>query len=255
MDFSDLRDGGAPSSWQDRPDGVILEGVVGSRAYGLEKEGSDTDRKGVFLAPSDEFFGLDPVAETVKNPWSDEELHELGKFCRLALKVNPTITEILWLGEYEVQTVLGQELVELRSAFLSAAYCRNAYFGYARSQFDKLDDRGDGTFSADLRPRTAKHARHLARLLVSGFGLWATGELQVRVDAPQWFHDFGDKVADGDLQVAEDLLAKYEQMFADTPTVLPAEPDRDRVDAWLRSARARALQARPATLGDLVKSR
>jgi hypothetical protein len=253
MDFSDLRDDAGPQPWPDRPEGVILEGVVGSRAYGLAWEGSDEDRLGVFLAPSDEFFGLDDVAETVKNPWSDEVLHELGKFCRLALKVNPTVTELLWLEEYPVLTMLGQELIELRSAFLSASYCRNAYLGYATSQFAKLKDRGDGSFSSDLRSRTAKHARHLARLLTCGFGLWSTGRLQVRLDAPQWYHDFGDKVADGDLQAAEDLLAKYEQMFDETSTILPAEPERERVDAWLRSARIRALRSRPATLQDAVK--
>lgn len=250
MDFSDLRDDARPQPWPERPERVILEGVVGSRAYGLAHEGSDTDRLGVFLAPSDEFFGLDDVAETVKNPWSDEVLHELGKFCRLALKLNPTVTEVLWLSEYATLTACGQELIELREAFLSAPYCRNAYLGYATSQFVKLKDRGDGSFSSDLRTRTAKHARHLSRLLISGYGLWSTGRLQVRLDAPQWCHDFGERVADGDLQVAEELLAQYEQMFNDTASVLPDSPDRDRVDAWLRSVRVRAL-----TLPDFVNAR
>lgn len=253
MDFSDLRAEDASQAWTERPEGVVLEGVVGSRAYGLAWEGSDEDRLGVFLAPSDEFFGLDDVAETVKNPWSDEVLHEAGKFCRLALKVNPTVTELLWLDEYLAHTRLGAELVELREAFLSAAYCRNAYLGSASSQFAKLRDRGDGSFSSDLRGRTAKHARHLARLLVSGYGLWSTGALQVRLDAPQWYHDFGERVADGELEAAEELLARYGQMFDDTPTVLPDYPDRDKIDAWLRDARRRTL--RPASLGDLVKLR
>lgn len=253
MDFSDLRADGASQPWTDRPADVELEGVVGSRAYGLAGEDSDEDRLGVFLAPSDEFFGLDDVAQTVKNPWSDEVLHELGKFCRLALKVNPTVTELLWLDEYVVQTPVGAELIGLRRAFLSWSYCRNAYLGYAASQFAKLKDRGDGSFSADLRNRTAKHARHLARLLVSGYGLWSTGRLQVRLDTPQWFHEFGDRVAGGDLQAAEDLLGNYETMFNETRPALPAEPDRDRVDSWLRDVRVRALRQRPATLGDFVK--
>lgn len=239
LSFADLRE--MPQVWSDRPDGVVLEGVVGSQAYGLAREDSDEDRIGIFLAPSEEFLGLDAVGETVKNPWSDEVLHEAGKFCRLALKVNPTVTELLWLDEHLVRTDVGYQLITLRSAFLSAAYCRNAYLGYATSQFGKLKDRGDGSFSSDLRTRTAKHARHLARLLVSGYGLWSTGYLQVRLENPQWFHEFGDRVADGDLDVAQELLTRYETMFAETPTVLPAEPDRRMIDAWLKSTRRGTL--------------
>lgn len=244
MDFSDLRDDAEPQPWPDRPEGVILEGVVGSRAYGLDHEGSDEDRLGVFLAPSVDLFGLDDITETMKNPWADEVLHELGKFCRLALKVNPTVTEVLWLEPhgYLTRSRLGDELVWMREAFLSAPYCRNAYLGYAASQFAKLKDRGDGSFSCELRSRTAKHARHLARLLTSGYGLWSTGRLRVRLDSPQWYQEFGEQVAGGDLAAAEELLTTYERMFDDTATVLPAEPARDRVDAWLRDSRARSMR-------------
>lgn len=250
MDFSDLHPGiDTPNAWVERPANVVLEGVVGSRAYGLAWEGSDTDTLGVFLAPSDDFFGLDDVGETVKNPWADEVLHELGKMCKLLLKVNPTVTEVLWLDDYLVLEPIGRELVELRRAFLSAPYCRSAYLGYATSQFSRLKDRGGQSFSSDLRGRTAKHARHLARLLVSGFGLWSTGRLQVRLDAPDWFHDFGERVADGDLQAAEDLLANYEAIFDETPTVLPEQPDRDRVDTWLREVRTRQLCAPSRAMG------
>ncbi len=255
MDFSDLRPGADHSVWLERPEGVILEGVVGSRAYGLAGEDSDEDRLGVFLAPSTDFFGLDDVAETAKNPGPDEVLHEVGKFCRLALKVNPTVTELLWLDRsgYLTCTGFGAELIEMREAFLSAPYCRNAYLGYATSQFAKLKGREDGSFSADLRHRTAKHARHLARLLVSGYGLWATGLLRVRLDAPQWCTDFGEQVAAGDLRAAEELLATYERMFDDTTTMLPAQPDRDLVDDWLRSTRIRALQSPPSLVREYVK--
>lgn len=242
MDFSDLKDP-IPAVWGERPHDIVLEGVVGSRAYGLATELSDEDRLGVFVAPSAEFFGLDDVEQTAKNPWTDEVLHELGKMCRLLLKVNPTVTEVLWLDRdsYVELTEIGAELIGMRRAFLSAPYCRNAYLGYAASQFAKLKDRGDGSFSADLRNRTAKHARHLARLLVSGYGLWSTGRLQVRLDDPQWFVHFGERVAAGDLQAAEDLLGNYETMFNETPTVLPEQPDRELIDAWLKDVRQRSL--------------
>ncbi|MEU4556525.1 DNA polymerase beta superfamily protein [Micromonospora violae] len=93
-------------------------------------------------------------------------MHEARKFTVLCIGGNPTAFELLWLPDdlYEVRTELGQELVDLRSAILSAPRVRDAYLGYACQQFHRLKERGDGSFSADLRKRTAKHARHLARL-------------------------------------------------------------------------------------------
>jgi len=240
MDFADLKERQS-KPWTERPEGVVLEAVLGSRAYGLDHEESDEDRLGVFLAPSDAFFALDDVRETAKNPWADEVLHELGKMCRLLLKVNPSVTEMLWVTDHEICTPVGQELIELRSAFLSAPYCRSAFLGYATSQLGKLKARLGDPLPADLHQSTAKNARHLARLLVSGFGLWSTGHLRVRLDDPQWFLDFGEQVAGGDLLAAEDLIGNYEQLFTDTPTVLPPQPDRERIDAWLRATRQRAL--------------
>ena len=38
---------------------VILECISGSRAYGLETPTSDTDIKGVFLLPKEDYYGLD----------------------------------------------------------------------------------------------------------------------------------------------------------------------------------------------------
>lgn len=243
MDFSDLRGDADTLPWTDRPGHVILEGIVGSRAYGLQHEQSDTDKLGIYLAPSGDFFGLEPVIETARNPWTDEVLHEAGKFCRLALKVNPAVIELLWLDEHIICTAAGAELLALRSSFLSAGRCRDAYLGYARSQFGKLRDRGDGTFSSDLRGRTAKHARHLARLLHAGFDLWSTGDLQVAVSNPQWFIDFGERVAAGDQVAAERLIDEYEQLFAKHPSVLADAPDQPLIEDWLRTVRTRTLAA------------
>lgn len=49
-----------------RPDRVVLEGILGSRAYGLGTERSDTDRLGVFVAPTREILGLRWGAPSLK---------------------------------------------------------------------------------------------------------------------------------------------------------------------------------------------
>lgn len=40
---------------------VLLKGVVGSTAYGLNHENSDVDYMGVFAAPTSEVLGLGKV--------------------------------------------------------------------------------------------------------------------------------------------------------------------------------------------------
>lgn len=235
-DFSDLT-APQPAAWGDRPRHVLLQGVVGSHAYGLDTPTSDTDRRGVFLAPSMEFFGLDEPALTADNPYADEVLYELGRFAQLALRGNPVILELLYLPEYEIRTPLGDELIEMRWAFLGADRIRAAWLGAARGMLGDVR-KGGG--------RTAKSARHLCRLLQTGIRFWQTGLLQPQLEQPDQVRAFGDRVAGGDIVAAAALLEDYERRFAQTPTVLPPAADRARVDAWLKRVRRRALDVQAA---------
>jgi hypothetical protein len=150
--------------------------------------------------------------------------------------------ELVWLPDdlYEARTPLGDELIGIRTAFLSAKRVRDAYLGYATQQFRRLETRGDGSFSADTRGRTAKHARHLKRLCGQGLELYTTGRLTIRVEDPDAYHAFGERVA-ADPSEALPLLRHYEEAFGAGPTVLPDEPDEAPVEAWLRRVRAHFL--------------
>jgi predicted nucleotidyltransferase len=218
---------------------VLLSGIVGSTAYGLAHAGSDVDRLGLFAVPTVELHGLHRPKESHVTTAPDRTLHEAAKWCRLALSCNPTAMELVWLPDelYEVRTPLGDELIAVREAFLSAGRVRDAYLGYAVQQFRRLERRGDGSFSADLRKRTAKHARHLKRLCAQGLELYTTGSLTLRVEDPQAFHDFGAQVA-ADPTTAAPLLHHYETAFAEARTVLPEAPDEAPVEAWLHRVRA-----------------
>jgi predicted nucleotidyltransferase len=215
---------------------VLLAGIVGSTAYGLSGPGSDVDRLGLFAAPTVAFHGLRGPKESIVTTEPDLTLHEAGKWCRLALNGNPTVMELVWLpGElYETRSDLGSALIGIRDAFLSGPGVRNSYLGYASQQFRKI---ANGTFDR----RTAKHARHLARLISQGTGLYAKGELVLRLDDPQWFLDFGDEVASGKLDRARELLARAEEDFARISSPLPDQPDEAVVDDWLRTVRAAHL--------------
>ena len=180
---------------------VLLKGIVGSTAYGLAHSGSDVDYLGVFAASTEEIIGLHPPKESRVTHDPDMTLHEVKKFVSLVLRGNPSVSELLWLDRYEHMDSLGEELVSLRRSFLSAPRVRDAYLGYAASQFSRLTGRGDGSFSADTRKRTEKHARHLVRLVEQGFHLYVTGELVVDLRSgtsemsPELIYERGREIA------------------------------------------------------------
>ncbi|MEU8590842.1 nucleotidyltransferase domain-containing protein [Streptomyces sp. NPDC048664] len=218
---------------------LLLSGIVGSTAYGLAHEGSDVDRLGVFAAPTEALHGLHRPRESHVGTAPDRTLHEAAKWCRLALSGNPTAMELVWLPDelYEVRTPLGDELIGIRASFLGARRVRDAYLGYATQQFRRLVGRSEGPVAPGTRERTAKHARHLKRLCHQGLELYGTGRLTVRVEDPQEYRDFGERVAE-DASAAQPLLRYYETAFDQTRSALPDRADEAPAEAWLLRVRA-----------------
>lgn len=211
---------------------LLLKGKVGSTAFGLATPESDEDYLGVFAVPTVDLHGLGQIQESYvyKNP--DSQYHEVGKYCRLALKCNPTILDLLWLEHYNCRTVLGNELIALRSNFLSSKYVKDAYFGYATQQLVKLKNR-----NSELA-RPAKHARHMLRLLHQGFELYSTGTYSVRLEDPAYFRAFGELVGkEKDYNLADAELRHYENLFKKTKSPLPQEPNFRAIEDWLVKVR------------------
>src|SRR5215469_8590051 len=65
---------------------VIYRCVIGSQAYGLAGEGSDIDRRGIYLPPADLHWSLFSVPEQLENEPTQEAYWELQKFLVMALK-------------------------------------------------------------------------------------------------------------------------------------------------------------------------
>lgn len=220
-------------------DHTIYSCVMGSRAFGLATEGSDTDRRGVFLAPTPLFWRFDKPPTHVDGPGEERFSWELERFCELALRANPNVLECLHSPLVEHVDATGRELLSLRRAFLSRRV-HASFTRYALGQRKKLE--------ADVRTHGAprwKHAMHLLRLLTSALDLLRTGELTI---------DVGDRRAEllavkrGEVPWPE-IEARMARLAAQTDawthrTPLPAEPDRRRVEDFLvRARRASAVQA------------
>lgn len=219
-----------------KPDNIILEGVTGSVAYGLNNENSDIDIKGVYLLPTSEVLaiGFNPEKTTKDHVDPDWVYHEVGKFMKLVLAGNPTVTELLYLNEYTQMTPIGQMLIDNRDAFLSHKAVANAYRGYAFSQAKKLNNRTDqglDGYDSSLKNRFAKHTRHCFRLLLQARQLMETGTLQVKVspEEREYLFAMGEKTAD---EVVDEFMRQDAELDK-VKSVLPEKPDLDRLNQIL----------------------
>jgi len=211
---------------------VIYSVVVGSRAYGLDGPDSDTDRRGVFLAPADAFWRLDPPPTHRDGPRPEEFHWELARCLSLGLSANPTVLEVLWSPLVETLTPVGRRLLDVRGALLSTRVA-DTYGRYADAQLAKL-----ASARARGEPVRWKQAMHMLRLLRAGASVLRTGE--VLVDVSPWRDDLlavrsGAVPWDDVVARAAALRDDLGRALAETP--LPAEPDRATVEEFLLDVR------------------
>ncbi len=213
-------------------DHVIYRCIIGSRAYGLDDEHSDTDRRGIYLPPANLHWAMYGVPEQIENKANEECYWELQKFLVLALKANPNVLECLYSPLVETCSPIAAELLELRSIFLSQLIYQT-YNSYVLSQFKKMEQdlRNHGV----VRP---KHAMHLIRLLLSGITILREGFVPVQVEqyrasllAIKYEQTPWDEVNAWRLRLHEE----FDQAFSQTQ--LPERPDYEQANDFLVRAR------------------
>jgi predicted nucleotidyltransferase len=211
---------------------IIYRCVVGSRAYGLDDDASDVDRRGIYLPPADLHWSLYGVPEQLEDDVTRDTYWELQKFLVLALKANPNVLECLNTALIEYAAPLATELRAMQDAFLSKLIYQT-YNGYVLSQFKKME--------ADLRTKGTikqKHAMHLIRLLLAGVTALREGIIPVRVEEHR---ERLLAIKRGDVPWEEvnawrlELHRQFDAAFATTR--LPERPDYARVNAFLLRAR------------------
>lgn len=125
MTFNDIKQGSF----------LLLDCISGSRAYGLHTEQSDTDKRGVFLLPQKQFYGLH-YTEQVSNASNDEVYYELKRFIDLLVKNNPNILELVNTPKDCV--LYKHPLMEkVKAELFLSKLCYDTFAGYAQSQVKK----------------------------------------------------------------------------------------------------------------------
>ncbi|MET9363880.1 nucleotidyltransferase domain-containing protein [Streptomyces sp. NPDC006632] len=217
---------------------TVYSCVMGSRAFGLATEDSDTDVRGIYLAPTPLFWHFEKPPTHVEGPADEQFSWELERFCELALRANPNILECLHSPLVEYADDTGRELLSLREAFLSRQAHRT-FARYALGQRKKLD--------ADVRHHGAprwKHAMHLLRLLMSCRDLLRTGVLTIDAGSERE-RLLAVKRGEVPWPEVESWMATLATQSDDaaTRTPLPSGPDRARVaDFLFRVRRESALE-------------
>lgn len=227
-----LGDSGILAARTDLYERVIYRCVIGSQAYGLADSESDVDRRGIYLPHADLHWSLYGVPDQLENDATQEAYWELQKFLVLALKANPNILECLYSPLVEKATPLAEELLAIRSIFLSRVVYQT-FNGYVLSQFKKMqaDIRNQGTVKW-------KHVMHLIRLLISGIGVLKEGFVRVRIEEHR---DQLLAIKRGEIPWAETeqwrlaLHTMFDRALADTK--LPDRPDYEKANDFLIKAR------------------
>ncbi len=213
-------------------DYVIYRCVVGSRAFGLDNENSDTDLRGIYLPPANLHWSLYGIPEQLENHDNQECYWELQKFIILALKANPNILECLYTPLVEIVSPIAEKLLANKEIFLSQLVYQT-YNGYVMSQFKKME--------RDLRNKgeiRLKHAMHLIRLLLSGITILQEGFVPVRVEK---YREELLAIRNGDMPWEEvnkwrlDLHHKFDCSLNNT--LLPERPDYAKANTFLIEAR------------------
>lgn len=121
---------------------IILLGLGGSHAYGMDKEGSDIDVRGIALNSKNEIL-LGTDFEQVVETNTDTTVYSFNKMIQLLTSNNPNTLEILGCKNpehYLYLSDIGKALIDNRKMFLSKI-CIHTFGGYASSQLRRMENK------------------------------------------------------------------------------------------------------------------
>lgn len=218
---------------------TIYAAVVGSPVDRADDAATDADAdvRGVYQAPTSAFWSLAKPPKHVAGPGPSWFSWEAERFCQLGLKASPGCLELLWSPQAVWVDELGQELLDLRGAFLSRTIVAG-YSAHAQTQFKKLEESG-----GQVGEQRWRQVAHALRLLMDGTALLRTGDVAESIAGHR---DRLVSLRSGQLpwDHAEAWRLELQQKLEEAGAVsfLPALPDTERVSAWLGRLRRRDIE-------------
>ncbi len=214
---------------------LIFAKIAGSHSHNTNVPESDLDALGVYQADTDEVLGIDSPKDTICNSSNDFTIHELSKFCRLLLKGNPGIIEMLFTEKMCFETGEWRELRDNRKRFLSQRVIKQ-YLGYLNAQMHKLNH---GTYLHTTSGKyNTKFAYHFIRLGKEALNISEGKDPVVWVDGAD--RDLLLTIREGVYTefavkgMAHRLIRKVE---SNKPWPLPEEGDKEWLNDWLLKVR------------------
>ncbi len=106
-------------AWDALSPTIVVEAVVGSRAWGLAHAGSDEDRRGVFALPFAWTSGIVAPPEDLVSADGSSTYWSVGKCVLQALRADPNTLETLFVESVTARDPIGQMVIDARDAFVS----------------------------------------------------------------------------------------------------------------------------------------
>jgi uncharacterized protein len=194
-----------PPSWL--PDNLCYETMMGSVAYGVSSDTSDTDVYGICMPPKDmvfphlagEILGFGTQVKRFET-WQEHHVTAHGKswdfqilgivkFFQLAMENNPNIIDSLFTPRRCVlsSTAIGEYIREHRAEFLHKG-AWHKFKGYAYSQLNKIKTKTPTGKRAELVENfgyDVKFAYHVVRLLLEVEQILVARDIDLERDREQ----------------------------------------------------------------------
>ncbi len=188
---------------------TIYLAVHGSKAYGTSTPESDTDFRGVCVAPPEYYLGALSHFEQAESREPDFTVFDIKKFVHLASQCNPNVIEILFVADEDRLQVsaLGERLLEMRELFLTKRV-RPTFSGYAHSQMRRI--RGHREWL--LHPPKAQPTRGdfgLPEATLIPQNQLAAAEAAIKAKLDSWSADFMDDLAPATRQAITNRMSEH----------------------------------------------
>lgn len=109
---------------------ILANYLLGSRAYGTAREGSDEDYRGIFVLPRNVYLSIREPITQLSDEFNNVTYYTLKRFFELASSANPNIIEMLFMPPdcAVFESPLMRTILDSRDIFIT----KQAYFSHIR---------------------------------------------------------------------------------------------------------------------------